>query len=222
VEPGKYMAIDKDSAEEICAILSSHLGQALDSADLLLNNLSQICSWNTHEKMDHESALSLEASLCHFLAHLSNASIELSQTAFPNCSSVQDSIFKLFTRLYLTLGKMSKYFCTGFTGKKNASILSSRFDKLVEIISDQLTKNIYTLINFAEDLCQTNLQNASTRSKSRATKDSKIIPQLIFSIAEFEKNLMKLNPRSQVDLTQYCKVSTSRDFRFNIEALEKI
>ncbi|XP_040575065.1 Fanconi anemia group I protein [Lepeophtheirus salmonis] len=218
---GKYAAVTKDSGEEVCVILVNNLGYALDTAELLLHNLQQISNWNTHEKRDMEAALNFEASLCQFLAHLSNASSELSQTAFPNCSAVHDPIFKLFTRLYFILGKMAKYFCTGFIGKTNSSIQSSRFDKLVMIISDRLTKNIYTLINFAEDLSQEEVQNASTRSKSRATKDSKIIPQLIFSIAEFEKNLMKLNSFSKTDLIQLCKISTARDFRFNVEALEK-
>lgn len=56
--------------------------------------------------------------------------------------------------------------------------------------------------------------------KSRAMKDIKTIPNLVFKIEAFEKDVIKLSKRCNVDLTADClKVSTARDFRLMTDRL---
>ena len=52
-------------------------------------------------------------------------------------------------------------------------------------------------------------------AKSRALKDGKMIPNLVFKIEAFERDIIKLTKRCGVDLfgEKYPKISTSRDFR---------
>ena len=52
-------------------------------------------------------------------------------------------------------------------------------------------------------------------AKSRAIKDGKTIPNLVFKIEAFERDIIKLSKRCNIDLfgDQYPKISTSRDFR---------
>ena len=52
-------------------------------------------------------------------------------------------------------------------------------------------------------------------AKSRALKDGKTIPNLVFKIEAFERDIIKLTKRCGIDLfgDKYPKISTSRDFR---------
>ena len=52
-------------------------------------------------------------------------------------------------------------------------------------------------------------------AKSRALKDGKTIPNLVFKIEAFERDIIKLTKRCGVDLfgDKYPKISTCRDFR---------
>ncbi|KAA3679859.1 uncharacterized protein DEA37_0002267, partial [Paragonimus westermani] len=50
---------------------------------------------------------------------------------------------------------------------------------------------------------------------SRSIKDSRVIPQLIFAIEQFERFLLQLSKLSKVNLMQNVKLAVSRDFRIN-------
>ena len=52
-------------------------------------------------------------------------------------------------------------------------------------------------------------------AKARALKDGKTIPNLVFKIEAFERDIIKLSKRCGIDLfgDKYPKISTSRDFR---------
>ena len=52
-------------------------------------------------------------------------------------------------------------------------------------------------------------------AKSRAIKDGKTIPNLVFKIEAFERDVIKLGKRCKIDLfgDKSPKISTSRDFR---------
>ena len=52
-------------------------------------------------------------------------------------------------------------------------------------------------------------------AKSRALKDGKTIPNLVFKIEAFERDIIKLTKRCGIDLfgEKYPKISTCRDFR---------
>lgn len=50
---------------------------------------------------------------------------------------------------------------------------------------------------------------------SRSLKDSRVIPQLIYAIEQFERFLMQLSKLSKVNLMRNVKLAVSRDFRIN-------
>ncbi|CAG03441.1 unnamed protein product, partial [Tetraodon nigroviridis] len=63
-----------------------------------------------------------------------------------------------------------------------------------------------------------NETNAAASAK--LLRETKAIPNLIFSIEQYEKYLITLSKKSKVNLMQYMKLSTSRDFRINAATLE--
>ncbi|VDP99953.1 unnamed protein product [Trichobilharzia regenti] len=66
--------------------------------------------------------------------------------------------------------------------------------------------------------CETKKQTSSGIPQaliSRSIKDSRLIPQLIYAIEQYERFLMQLSKKSKVNLMRNVKLSTTRDFRIN-------
>uniref|UniRef100_A0A672NW62 Fanconi anemia group I protein-like n=1 Tax=Sinocyclocheilus grahami TaxID=75366 RepID=A0A672NW62_SINGR len=59
-----------------------------------------------------------------------------------------------------------------------------------------------------------------TYVQAKVLRETKAIPNLIFNIEQYEKFLILLSKKSKVNLMQYMKLSTSRDFRINAATLE--
>ncbi|KAK1788907.1 hypothetical protein P4O66_015815, partial [Electrophorus voltai] len=57
-------------------------------------------------------------------------------------------------------------------------------------------------------------------ASAKVLRATKAIPTLIFNIEQYEKFLILLSKKSKVNLMQYMKLSTSRDFRINAATLE--
>ncbi|KAG7246098.1 hypothetical protein CRUP_037867 [Coryphaenoides rupestris] len=55
---------------------------------------------------------------------------------------------------------------------------------------------------------------------AKLLRETKVIPNLIFSIEQYEKFLITLSKKSKVNLMQHMKLSTSRDFRINAATLD--
>lgn len=58
-------------------------------------------------------------------------------------------------------------------------------------------------------------------SSAKILRETKPIPNLIFAIEKYEEFLIKLSKKSKVNLMQYIKLSTSRDFRINAATLDE-
>ncbi|KAG7246670.1 hypothetical protein CRUP_027406, partial [Coryphaenoides rupestris] len=61
---------------------------------------------------------------------------------------------------------------------------------------------------------------ANMAATAKLLRETKVIPNLIFSIEQYEKFLITLSKKSKVNLMQHMKLSTSRDFRINAATLD--
>ena len=89
-----------------------------------------------------------ESNLCLLLGHAVNISSELARTSFEPGAAL-DHIMKLLTRLYTTVGLLAKYFFVKCKSSK-LSVRIARFDKLVHLIGNTLTQNVYNLISYVQ------------------------------------------------------------------------
>uniref|UniRef100_A0A671PU49 Fanconi anemia group I protein-like n=1 Tax=Sinocyclocheilus anshuiensis TaxID=1608454 RepID=A0A671PU49_9TELE len=89
------------------------------------------------------------------------------------------------------------------------SILTTltKYVSLVKLSGSHLTPQCYCFITYVQ-VC------------AKVLRESKAIPNLIFNIEQYEKFLILLSKKSKVNLMQYMKLSTSRDFRINAATLE--
>ena len=86
--------------------------------------------------------------------------------------------------------------------------------QLVERVSYHLTPNIYSMIH--------GLQKAEKKD-SHMKKQAKLIPDLIYSIEQFEATLVQISKKTKgnVNLTMYVRRSTARDFRIDTNVLSR-
>lgn len=55
--------------------------------------------------------------------------------------------------------------------------------------------------------------------QAKIIRESKLVPNLIYVVEQFEGNLIKLSKKSKVNLMQNMKRSTARDFRIRVDCL---
>ncbi|XP_012708751.2 Fanconi anemia group I protein [Fundulus heteroclitus] len=159
------------------------------------------------------------------LGTLLTALNELVQTALlPGSCTI--TLLRELTRTYTILTTLVKYYIQ-VCASQSAS-LPNRFEKLVKLSGSHLTPQCYSFItyaqsgesSFADDKKKKKRNEANTAASAKILRDTKAIPNLIFSIEQYEKYLIALSKKSKVNLMQYMKLSTSRDFRINAATLD--
>ncbi|XP_076122446.1 Fanconi anemia group I protein [Alosa pseudoharengus] len=146
---------------------------------------------------------------------------ELLQTALPPgvCS---DTLLRDLSRTYGLLTALLKYYI-------QLCQVPSRLEKLVKLSGSHLTPQCYSFITYVqsgegngggEKKKKKKEEDAMMAASVKVLRQTKAIPNLIFSIEQYEKFLILLSKKSKVNLMQYMKLSTSRDFRINAAALD--
>jgi len=120
-----------------------------------------------------------------------------------------ETLLKSFVRLYKLLATLTKHVHTTWPAP------STRFQKLVDQTGRHLTDYVYAFVNF----CQ-NGEDAE-ESSARIARQQKIVPALVFSIEQYQKNLIQLSKSSTVNLMRSFKRSIARDFKIKADILEQ-
>ncbi|KAF9354159.1 hypothetical protein BGX26_008025 [Mortierella sp. AD094] len=58
-----------------------------------------------------------------------------------------------------------------------------------------------------------------SRQKAKILRESKLIPTLIYGVEQYERYVIQLSKKAKVNLTQFMRRSTARDFRIQIQRL---
>jgi Fanconi anemia group I protein len=64
-------------------------------------------------------------------------------------------------------------------------------------------------------------KEVNLKQKAKIQRESKMIPNLIFAVEQFERHLIQLSRKSKVDFMQYMKRSTSRDFKIQMNVINQ-
>ncbi|XP_035520760.1 Fanconi anemia group I protein isoform X2 [Morone saxatilis] len=161
------------------------------------------------------------------LGTLLTALNELVQTALlPGTCTI--TLLRELTRTYSILTTLVKYYIQVCSSQHGA--LPARFEKLVKLSGSHLTPQCYSFITYAQsgefsvggadDKKKKKRNEVNTAASTKLLRETKAIPNLIFSIEQYEKYLITLSKKSKVNLMQYMKLSTSRDFRINAATLD--
>ena len=233
LEDMRHFAVvnERTATPTIFVALLNHMEKVIDEVDWALGNIKNI----PNDPNDEETGNSREKKqICvsQIMIGVILALHELTQSAFPLGVSA-DTITKVVTKLYTTLGAFTKYFLWLYTQKVGK--VPQKFERLVKLTGTHLAPQVYAMITYmqctqTESVREQTLngrnktkegrKKASVAGKNRALKDSRLIPNLIYSIEQFERYLIQLSKKCKVDLMADMRRSTSRDFRINAASLE--
>ncbi|KAM6937756.1 Fanconi anemia group I protein [Xenentodon cancila] len=232
VEKQSHFAIvNMKTATTAALLVLSQVGRVLDEVDwLIARKKSQTPSDKPASGEASQAAGQqdpVEKAVTLQLGTLLTALNELVQTALlPGTCTI--TLLRELSRTYTILTTLVKYYIQVCANQH--SVLPTRFEKLVKLSGSHLTPQCYTFITYAQsgeytgggadDKKKKRRNDANSSASTKLLRETKAIPNLIFSIEQYEKYLITLSKKSKVNLMQYMKLSTSRDFRINAATLD--
>ncbi|KAM8890961.1 Fanconi anemia group I protein isoform 2-T2 [Spinachia spinachia] len=226
-----FAIINTKTATAGALLVLSQVDKVLDEVDWLIARKK---SQTSSDKSGSDEAARaagqqdpIEKSVTLQLGTLLTALNELVQTALlPGTCTI--TLLRELSRTYTTLTTLVKYYIQVCASQHAA--LPARFEKLVKLSGSHLTPQCYSFITYAQngefggggadDKKKKKRNEVNTAPSAKLLRETKAIPNLIFSIEQYEKYLITLSKKSKVNLMQYMKLSTSRDFRINSASLD--
>ncbi|XP_074488418.1 Fanconi anemia group I protein isoform X4 [Sebastes fasciatus] len=232
VEKQSHFAIvNMKTATTAALLVLSQVDRVLDEVDwLIARKKSQTASDKSGSGEATQTAGQqdpIEKAVTLQLGTLLTALNELVQTALlPGTCTI--TLLRELSRTYTILTTLVKYYVQVCASQHGA--LPARFEKLVKLSGSHLTPQCYSFITHAQrgefggggadDKKKKKRNEVNTAASAKLLRETTAIPNVIFSIEQYEKYLIALSKKSKVNLMQYMKLSTSRDFRINAATLD--
>ncbi|NXU44068.1 FANCI protein, partial [Drymodes brunneopygia] len=222
----------KTAAPTVCLLVLAQVDKVLEEVDWLIKKLTSLGS-DTSEDSSQASnqTQALEKGVILQLGTLLTVYHELVQTALPAGSCV-DTLLRSLSKTYAILTSLIKHYIQACRSTSNT--IPGRLEKLVKLSGSHLTPQCYSFITYVQNIHSESLSFVEEKKKkkkedeaaavstvmAKVLRETKPIPNLIFAIEQYEKFLIHLSKKSKVNLMQYMKLSTSRDFRINASVLD--
>ncbi|CAH8493892.1 unnamed protein product [Heterobilharzia americana] len=218
-----YPLVTRSSALSILPLIYASIKQTINEYDWLLNHISK----------DYAGRLDVKDKTA-------SKDIGTKLEALPAPSSHVDTLLEIGVSVFNLLGRLTKYYLhiIGLHCGRFPVI----FERVVRVYGREVAPRAYTLFSYIQnsesekvkgfqeskglkkklndkDQCESKKQTSASGMPqaliSRSIKDSRLIPQLIYAIEQYERFLMQLSKKSKINLMRNVKLSTSRDFRIN-------
>ncbi|XP_047246945.1 Fanconi anemia group I protein [Girardinichthys multiradiatus] len=224
-----FTIINMKTATTAALLVLSQVDRVLDEVDWLIARRKSQASSDKSGSAEASQAAGqqdpVEKAVTLQLGTLLTALNELVQTALlpGNCTV---TLLRELSRTYTILTTLVKYYIQVCASQHGS--LPNRFEKLVKLSGSHLTPQCYSFITYVQsgesstgdDKKKKKRNEVNTAASAKLLRETKAIPNLIFSIEQYEKFLITLSKKSKVNLMQYMKLSTSRDFRINAATLD--
>ncbi|CAG8457392.1 18818_t:CDS:10 [Dentiscutata erythropus] len=216
-----YMIVNARTSATVCGILLEFLNAIYDEMEWYLTKLRTLCG-SGNDSDETPELEEVEQEICLRLIKLMNSLLHLEKTCLQSTTS--ENLLKCLQKAYKVLVALTRYKIT------EAGEIQAQFTDVIKLAGGELTNNLYNFLTAFGQVKNSAYRLTSKKGKakakpltqkSRITKESKIIPVLIFILEQFERYTMQLSKKSKTDLMQYITTTTSRDFKIKIEELDK-
>ncbi|KAI9024281.1 FANCI solenoid 4-domain-containing protein [Phycomyces nitens] len=209
-----YMLINEKTCGAITLQLLSFLDQGFEDMVWCISRL-KLCT---------DSAPEFESAVCkRMLSYLSITS-ELTKTVLVGIPA--ENLIKVLSKTYKALLALVKYKIS------NLDEITDDYVAVIAMAGTGVTEKMYRFLTiygqYQDDTLAQNgrkkgkgKEPSNAREKAKIVRESKIIPNLIFVVEQFERHLIQLSRKSKKDLMQYMKRSTSRDFKIKADIVEE-
>ncbi|CAG8554981.1 4990_t:CDS:10 [Paraglomus occultum] len=203
----KYAIVNARTVVHVCNVLIAFLMETMDDIDWCLGRLK-----------GSVEGVSTVSPICKKLEIMIRAIVSLERACLPISSA--EHLIKCLIKTYKVLATLTKHMIT--TGGDTPS----QFVDIIKLTGDQLTENFYTLLMAFGQLNSDGRQKSnngkgkSKTTKARIARESKLVPNAVFTHEQFEKSILQLSKKSKTNLMQYMKRSTARDFRIKVKKID--
>ncbi|GAA5807873.1 hypothetical protein MFLAVUS_001253 [Mucor flavus] len=211
-----YQIINIKTFATITTQVFEFLDSSLDDLTWCTGRL-KICAAGS----DDDLTRSFEKEYCKRIISLMVTLSELVKAVLTDVHA--ESLFKTLVKAYRTLHVFVKY-----------KILFPRevSPDFINVISKAGTEITERMYKFLTVYGQSQQQDTSIKKKgkrkevnmkqrAKIQRESRMIPNLIFAVEQFERHLIQLSRKSRVDFMQYMKRSTSRDFKIQMNLINQ-
>ncbi|XP_008118382.2 Fanconi anemia group I protein isoform X1 [Anolis carolinensis] len=221
----------KTAVPTACLLSLSQADKVLEEVDWLISKMKNHLGLEAGEDSSQATTNQpqpLEKAVVLQLGTLLTAYHELLQTALPTGSCV-DTLLRSVSKMYTILTALVKYYLQ--VCRSTTTGIPGRFEKLVRLSGSHLTPQCYAFITYVQSETVSFAAEKKKKDKvsaevstvmAKVLRETKPIPNLIFAIEQYENFLIHLSKKSKVNLMQYMKLSTSRDFRINVSTVESV
>ncbi|XP_015926177.2 Fanconi anemia group I protein [Parasteatoda tepidariorum] len=221
----KFSIITQEVARNIVPNLIYNLDLVMDEIECLINYTKANTSIPPEliSVVKDADKFTLEQGLCSRLSDFILVLHEMVQTSVPP-DNVANNVLKLVARFYKSLSSLAKYYLMLHTKSKSVQ-LHSAFEKLVKLSHTKLTTFVYSFITYLQVVSEGDSgakKKANSAATSKAMREIKTIPTLVFAIESYEKELILLSKKFNKSLVNHMKLSTARDFRINASAIASV
>ncbi|KDR08917.1 Fanconi anemia group I protein [Zootermopsis nevadensis] len=228
-EHTSYCIVRAGCESAVLSQLCDTVSQMLKHVDWVLSRLQAEYTAMTHAVSDtlqakREILKSRECDVVHQVSHCLKILNYMSSLAL-DPGPTTDAVLKLLTQQYINLTMLTKYFILR-SNKGNPAFQNARFEMVVRLAGKHLSPHVYNLISYIEANQKKNKKNGIKKKKagpllikSKVLRETRFIPNLIFEIEQFEKLVIELSKKSKVNLMNYVKLGTYRDFRIHSNRL---
>ncbi|XP_065828323.1 Fanconi anemia group I protein homolog isoform X2 [Oscarella lobularis] len=223
VEDRTHLSLVTPSAAPTIALaVITYLDGVVNEVDWALGKLKSLLKSKDELEDKRET---MESAVCIRLGGIVVSLHEMTQSALP-LGPCTESLLKILTKVYASLGSTTKYCLMLYT--QHVSELPTQFEKLVKLSATHLQPQVYGLITYIQaaesrdpDSHKGKNKKMKAPQRGRVMRETRIIPNLIYSVEQYEKFLIQLSSKSKTNLMEHFKRSTARDFRINTTTLEQ-
>eukprot|EP00842_Homolaphlyctis_polyrhiza_P004924 jgi/Hompol1/5432/HPOL_004437-RA len=132
-------------------------------------------------------------------------------------ASVSDSLLRCISKAYRVATAIVKWKLKGSRDEP----LPGSFLTMVEAVSMRMTQRMYGLIPYLQQRDGEVVQHHKKKQavKQHLTSDTKLIPNLVYQVEQFERYLIKLSKQKKINLAHLIKRSVARDFRIQVQKI---
>lgn len=222
-----FSLMSSNNAVLFCSHLVNAIDYGLDELDWALSLLKY--EYKSVYALNKQSVQNLIDSLRHNIyGHVLSMSKIMSDMLLSPVESIAETIFKTLNKMFRFISNIIKYETSRV---KNGAELEEYLEELIPGVSSVLTPMIYSFISYNQQLEMDNINDEilqvkkksklskTSKSKVKQSKFTKSLPNLVYQIEQFERQIILLSKASNVNLSKYCKKSTARDFRISLNDL---
>ncbi|KAF7730861.1 hypothetical protein EC973_001379 [Apophysomyces ossiformis] len=221
----KNVLINPKTSNVVAMQILSFLDQAFDEMTWCIGHFKQYVS-----SEDQDVVYSFESRACKRMISYLSITSELTKTVMTGTHA--EALIKALSKLYKMLTAFVQYVSSKFFPKlSNPQAISSDFQNVIKLAGTGVTDKMYKFLTIhgqnQEDSVTEGSKKGkgkgkqmSAKEKAKIQRESVLIPNLIFVVEQFERRLIQLTRKSKVDLMQYMKRSTSRDFKIKLEFIQ--